>query len=74
MKVFPNKRKESQRSAQDLFKSKDLKKIMKKEKRKEELDKIRKVQEQDKTYYYTLTSCIFVILVLTCLALFGGYQ
>jgi len=74
MKAFPNKRKNSPKTKEELFKIKGLNKLLKKEQRKEELEKIKKVQEQDRTYYYTLGACVAMILVLSCLALFGGYN
>jgi len=74
MKIFPNKRKNSQKTKEELFKIKGLDKLLKEEKRAEELDKIQEVKEQDRTYYYTLGACVAMILILSCLALFGGYN
>ncbi|HAG52623.1 MAG TPA: hypothetical protein DCL21_02435 [Alphaproteobacteria bacterium] len=74
MKIFPNKRKNSQKTKEELFKVKGLSKLLKKEQRAEELEKIQEVQEQDKTYNYTLGACVAMILILSCLALFGGYS
>ncbi|PPR08862.1 MAG: hypothetical protein CFH44_00631 [Proteobacteria bacterium] len=74
MKAFPNKRKNSTRSKDELFKTKNLNGLLKKEQRASERVKIKEVKSQDKTYYYTLGACVFMILLLSCLALFGGYQ
>lgn len=71
MKIFPNKRQEKQKTIQELFKVKNVKKLAKQESRQEELLKFKEVQ--DKTYYYTLTACVLMIIILSCLALFGGY-
>lgn len=73
MKAFKNRRQEKQLTKEELFKVKDKSKLLAKEKRSEEVLKILHVKEQDKTYYYTLGSCVFVIVLMTCLALFGGY-
>lgn len=73
MKTFPNKRQEKQKTIQELFKVKNRRKLVKKEQRKEELEKLKEIQTQDNTYYYTLTACVGMIILLSCLAIFGGY-
>lgn len=74
MQVFTNKRKNKTISKDELFKTKNLKKLLKEEKRESEIEKIIEVYSQDKTYYYTLGSCIFMIIILSIAALFGGYN
>lgn len=74
MKAFPEKRKNRTKSKDELFKSRNLRLLLKKEKRSSEIDKIREVRSQDKTYYCTLGACIFMILLLSASALFGGYK
>lgn len=74
MKIFPNKRQEQQKTTEELFKLKKRHKLVKKEQRKEELAKLHEVHTQDKTYYYTLSACVGMIIILSCLALFGGYS
>lgn len=74
MKSFPNKRKNETFSKQELFQVKNINKLLEEEQRADEIEKIKEVKEQDKTYYYTLGACVLMIMLLSASALFGGYK
>jgi hypothetical protein len=73
MNIFPDKRKNRNNEVENLLKSRKVNNLHKTEKRKDVLEKINNIKENDRTYYYTLFSCIAIILLLSFLALFGGY-
>lgn len=59
------------RSEKDLYKIKNIEGEMASERRVDELDRMREVREQKKTWYYTVGFCALLNLVLIGLALSG---
>lgn len=72
--AFKNRRNNKNKTIKELFQIKNRKLLLIKEKREEERKKIIEVESQDKTYYYTVFSCIAIIILFSILAIFGGYN
>ncbi len=66
-----DRRKRPQLTEQQLYKVKDIDGFIEKERRSDELDRLREVQEQKKTWRRTVTLCLLMNLVLVALAVSG---